>query len=258
MDPFIWRVILSFIVGGSYAATLIWISERFGTKIGGILTGLPSTVFISLTFIALTSGNSVAHKSALIIPAMTGASLVLVYSFTRLLHLKPALALSSGIGIWLICAVSIVKLQIVDIVIAVLIGVVLSLATKVAMRRYPYNLKSSSIITRNTYIYRILAAGTVIAFAVIMARVAGPVWGGVFASFPATYVTTLYILRKSQGVDYAQAVARQLPVSNGSTMIFAVIFYLLILRASLLVTLIAAVCGSFAYALMLLKVTTKQ
>ena len=42
-DVFLFKLLLSFVVGGCYIAAMLWVSERFGSKIGGILIGLPLT-----------------------------------------------------------------------------------------------------------------------------------------------------------------------------------------------------------------------
>lgn len=263
MDPFTLRVILSFIVGGSYAATLIWASETFGSKIGGILTGIPTTVLIGLTFIALTSdnasgnasGNAAAHEAALIIPAMVGVSLVLVYAFTQFIHLGSEIALVVSIGIWAVVALCFVNLHLANISINIAVGIGLMAITKLAMRHYPHSLTSSARVLRRTYAVRVIAAGSVVAGAVIVARVAGPIWGGVFAAFPATFVSTLYMLSKAQGPDFAKAVAKQLPLANGSTLSFAVIFYLLIIPTGLVTSVLAGIFGSLVYTLSLLKLS---
>lgn len=137
----------------------------------------------------------------------------------------------------------------------VLIGTILMGIAKFAMKEYPHNLKAESKVLRRTYAVRIIGAGSVIAGAVIIARVAGPVWGGVFAAFPATFVTTLFILSKAQGPVFAKAVARQLPLANGSTLTFAVIFYLLIIPAGLFLSVVAGIVGSLSYSTMLIKLS---
>ena len=58
MDLFWIKLILSFFIGGTYIAFTIWIAEKFGSKIGGIILGLPSTTLVSLIFIAWTQDVS--------------------------------------------------------------------------------------------------------------------------------------------------------------------------------------------------------
>lgn len=255
VDTFIWRVVLSFIVGGLFTATIIWISEKYGSKVGGILTGVPTTVLVGLTFISLTAGNEAAHKAALIIPAMVGVSLILVYSFTRLLNLGPEFAMTIAIIIWLIFALFFVNLNLTHLLVNVLIGTTLMGIAKFAMKDYPHNLKAGTKVLRRTYAVRIIGAGSVIAGAVVIARIAGPVWGGVFTAFPATFVTTLYILSNAQGSVFTKAVARQLPLANGSTLTFAVIFYLLIIPAGLCLSVLAGIMGSLLYSTLLIKLS---
>ena len=242
-------------MGGLFTATIIWISEKYGSKVGGILTGVPTTVLVGLTFISLTTGSAAAHKAALIIPAMVGVSLVLVYSFTRFLNRGSEIAMMIAIIIWLMFALVFVNLNLTQLLVNVLIGTILMGLAKFAMKDYPHNLKAGSKVLRRTYAIRIIGAGTVIARAVVIARVIGPVWGGVFAAFPATFVTTLYILSKAQGPVFTKAVARQLPLANGSTLTFAVIFYLLIIPTGLLLSVLVGMIGSLLYSTLLIKLS---
>ncbi|MCW1908389.1 MAG: hypothetical protein KIH63_003545 [Candidatus Saccharibacteria bacterium] len=255
MDPFAARVMLSFLVGGLYAATLIWISEKYGTKIGGILTGIPTTVLIGLGFISLTAGNAAAHKAALIIPAMVGVSLILVYIYTLLMKYGNIRALLGAVAVWAIFALLFVNLRLHNLAMNIFIGVALFAMTRFAMKSYPSNLKATTKTLRKTYIARVIGAGTVIASAVVMARYAGPVWGGVFSAFPATFATTLFMLKRDQGEDFAKSVARQLPLANGSTMTFAVLFYILVIPAGLFASIAVAMTGSLSYAFLLLKLS---
>src|SRR3989338_7591097 len=94
MDLFFVKLILSFIVGGSWLAFTLWISEKFGSKIGGIIIGLPSTTLVSLLFIAWTQDSSAAVAAVVIIPAVTAVSLIFSYAFVALYKEKLGIAKS--------------------------------------------------------------------------------------------------------------------------------------------------------------------
>ncbi|MFH0778455.1 MAG: DUF3147 family protein [Candidatus Eisenbacteria bacterium] len=62
--------------------------------------------------------------------------------------------------------------------------------------------------------FRATLGGGMIAFAVLMGKVAGPAYGGVFATFPAMFISTLVITHRSDGVEFSRAVAKALMVSG--------------------------------------------
>ena len=57
-------------------------------------------------------------------------------------------------------------------------------------------------------LFRGLISGSVIAFAVFIARVSGPILGGVFASFPAMTVALIIITHISHGAEYTSALLK--------------------------------------------------
>jgi hypothetical protein len=55
MDASFWiKLFLGFIVGSIWVTLTTVSAERFGSKVGGLIGGLPSTVVIALLFIGLT------------------------------------------------------------------------------------------------------------------------------------------------------------------------------------------------------------
>jgi len=68
MDPFIIKLIISFFVGAIWITSVTVISEKLGTKIGGVLGGLPSTCLIALFFIGWTQSPEVASHATIIMP----------------------------------------------------------------------------------------------------------------------------------------------------------------------------------------------
>lgn len=253
MSDFVWQVVLSFFVGGLYIGALLWISEHFGSRLGGIISGIPSTVLVSLIFIAIISGDGAAQQAALVIPAMIAVALIFVYVFTRLFQRRIAAALLIAVLIWLMCAWLIVALHIHGILLSAAIGVIGIGLFHQLFRDYPENIKVAIKPTRVTNLLRMFIAGSVIALAVVMAKLSGPTWGGVFAGFPATFASMLYMLRYAHGAPFACSVARQLPLSVTSTWLFAVLFYLLVVDLGALLSTCVAVSGSILYTLILRK-----
>lgn len=61
---------------------------------------------------------------------------------------------------------------------------------------------------------RALFGGAVIAFAVLMGKLGGPIYGGIFATFPAMFLSTLVITYRTGGVEFSRAVGKALLVSG--------------------------------------------
>ena len=84
-------------------------------------------------------------------------------------------------------------------------------------------------------------SGGMIAFAVVMSKVGGPTWGGIFSAFPAVMTSTLVIMCTSVDVPFARAVIKPLVLSGVvNPAVFVVVFRYAVLTHSLPVALIAA------------------
>src|SRR3990172_6673809 len=114
-DLFLFKLVLSFIVGGLYVAITIRISEKLGSKLGGMLIGLPSTVLISLIFIAWTQDVTAAVSATPIIPVASAISSVFVASFILLYRYGRGVALILSILLWFALATPFILLGINNI-----------------------------------------------------------------------------------------------------------------------------------------------
>ena len=59
-----------------------------------------------------------------------------------------------------------------------------------------------------------------ISLSVIVAKIAGPYWGGMFAAFPASYVSTVIITTKSHGVGFLRAIIKNIPLATIGTLLY--------------------------------------
>lgn len=55
-DVLFYRVVLSFLVGGGVITLFTLAAERFGSTIGGIISGFPTTMVVGYVFAALVVG----------------------------------------------------------------------------------------------------------------------------------------------------------------------------------------------------------
>jgi hypothetical protein len=82
MDLSFWiKFGLSFLVGGIWVTLSSVAAERFGSKVGGLIGGLPSTIVVTLLFIGLTQTPERAAESAIIVPLVMGVNGIFVTVF---------------------------------------------------------------------------------------------------------------------------------------------------------------------------------
>ena len=63
MDPFVLKLVLTAFVGGSWVVLSTIIAERAGTKLGGVIAGLPSSSLIAFLFIGWTQSPQAAAQA---------------------------------------------------------------------------------------------------------------------------------------------------------------------------------------------------
>jgi hypothetical protein len=52
---------------------------------------------------------------------------------------------------------------------------------------------------------RVIFSGAIVALAVLMAKVSGPLWGGIFSVFPAVYISIIFITHFTHGKSFSLA-----------------------------------------------------
>ncbi|MCF7806990.1 MAG: DUF3147 family protein [Candidatus Marinimicrobia bacterium] len=215
-QTFVWKLLLSFLVGATWVTTVTVIAERFGSKIGGFIGGLPSTVVVALIFIGLTQGNSDASRAAVMIPLVMGVNGFFIMIYQVRIHTGLVRTILLALLVWFVIIgfviwtgaesafLSLLVWSLSLVLFYYLSEYVLDIGHKGGVR-VPYTLKQ--ILARG------LVSGLIISTAVLISRLTGPVVGGVFANFPVIFMSTLYITYRTGGVEFSRAVAKTLMVS---------------------------------------------
>ena len=218
MDALFWyKLGLSFVVGGSWVAVTTCFAERYGSRIGGLIGGLPSTAVVSLFFIGFTQTPHVASEATTIIPVAQGVNGLFIIIFILLIRWGLSSALSGGLVIWFVMATVIVLLDIHHFWKSIAGWLFLLFGCYAFVEK---GLKISSRgkitlqLTSSQVIYRALFGGSVIVFAVFIGKLGGPVYGGIFATFPAMFLSTLFITHRTGGADFSKATAKSLMISG--------------------------------------------
>lgn len=208
--------LLSLIVGGSWVTITTVVAERLGPKLGGLIGGMPSTALISFLFIALTQSTQAAVTATTIVPASVGfySFFFLTYLLTTKFGFHKALALS--LITWFIFAALALTIGIQSIITSISIWLILVafsimfVQTKVTLRP----VKTIKIhYTTAMILERALLSGLIISIAVLMAKLAGPNWGGVLSTFPALTISTLLIIRKTAGLEFTRHIMKNFMIS---------------------------------------------
>lgn len=208
---FLWRLLLSFLVGGGWIAAATMAADRLGSRVGGFLSGLPSTVVVTFFFIGLVQGTDAAARATTVFPmafAVTGVFLLVFAAFSSRGFAR---GFASGLIVWTALSACILALKpegfglslaVYALVLAAAIGLTGSV---IRLPRPQHGGGRHSLLQVAA---RAFFGGLIIVVAVLLSRVGGPVFGGVFAGFPAVFVSTLVIGNHEHGLDFARAVVR--------------------------------------------------
>ena len=214
---FLLKLLLSFIIGGIWITFATIIAERFGSKLGGVIAGIPSTIIISLFFIGWTQSPIIASKATTVVPIIMGIDALFVVVYALLRNRQFYIALGGALIFW---AVSSFILALVgfDSFLISLIGfvVLVVLSYYILEKRYSFPSESPKYTkyTLPLLAIRGILSGSIIAFAVLMAKIAGPLVGGMFSAFPAVMLSTMIITYYSHGTNFSLAVLKIITVSG--------------------------------------------
>ncbi len=208
MDAFIFRLMLSFMVGGSWTTLSTVIAEKFGTKSGGLIAGLPGVVAISLFFIGWTQTPAFVSQATTIIPIVMGINSLFVVVYILVSKLNFYLALASSLALWFGLSLALVLINFDNYALSLVALVVLVISSYFILEKKA-DIKSEgkrSIRYSGWHLsFRSVFSGAIIALAVLIAEIGGPIWGGIFAVFPAVFLSLMIITYFAQGQAFSSA-----------------------------------------------------
>lgn len=221
-ESFYFLLALSFLVGSIWVTLTSIMAERFGSKIGGLIGGLPSTAIVSFFFIGLTQSPQTASQATDVFPlaySITGLFLV----FYAVLSRKGFLVSFIGsLLIWFSLSALIILFDIDNFFISLLAyALIFSISYYVLEKRL--KIPSVGRVKMNYSILQVLGravfSGLMITFAVFMSKVGGPIFGGIFSAFPAVFISILIISYKSGGMDFSRAMTKPLMMTGMLTVV---------------------------------------
>jgi hypothetical protein len=215
-DLFYFKLFLAFIAGSTMVTLATVAAERLGSRIGGLIGGIPSAVAISLFFIGYTETPQLASEATSTIPLTMGLNGLFLVVYVGLARYGVWIAMGGALFLWVALAFLVILLNFSNFLFS-LIFFILSLVGSYLILEKCYHLPSTEkILMRYTplqILSRAFFSGSIISGAVYLSRVGGPVWGGIMAPFPTIYISTLIILVKSKGVEFSRRMTKPLLVS---------------------------------------------
>ena len=256
MDPFILKLILSFIVGGTWIIIGTVVAEKAGTKAGGVIAGLPSTIVVALFFIGWTQSPVIASQATTLIPAVLGVVALFNVTYVLFYRLNFYIALAAALGVWFVLALGLLWIGIDHFSYSVAGFILLFLFSYCILEKVLHIPSASRRKVRYTLLqllFRSALGGGIIAFAVAMARIGGPIVGGVFCTFPAMMLATMIVNHFAHGRAFATAFVKSMTISGTVNTTFYAIaaryFYpsLGLVAGTCLSFVVSLVSGYFVY-----------
>ncbi len=225
-EALIIKIALSFVIAGIWITLATIVSERFGTKIGGLIGNLPSNIVVSLFFIGWTQSAEIAADAAHVVPL--GMLIDSLFLFVLILFAKKYgnLAFLFALIAWFVLALPVANSGYNDMIVGSIVYVIITLILFYIAEK-KLNIVSVPKKTNVSYsagelLLRAVFAGTVVAGAVTITALAGPNWGGIFSTFPAVMLSTMYLLTRAQGADFARATGKVMLLASANIVVYAI------------------------------------
>jgi uncharacterized membrane protein (GlpM family) len=214
---FWWNLLFAFIVGGITITFATIMGDKFGSKIGGFVIGLPTTVFVAFLFIGISQGADVASQAAIVFPISVSIGALFVVGVAYFSKKKFLTGFLAGLLIWLILASILLISNVQHLITSLILFVTILIFShyilfkKIKFKKEKFSKKK---LTKKEIIIRAIFSGIVVSLAVFLSKIGGPIFGGLFAAFPAGFISSLVIANKSQGPDFARSMCKSMMVSG--------------------------------------------
>jgi hypothetical protein len=251
--------VLPFIFSSLIVILITVIAEKYGTKVGGILGTLPSTIIIAFIFIAINKGINFASQSVAIVPAEMGINIIFLLFFVLLAYRSIVIALILSLSLWTILSTMIYFLNITNIFLSILIFVISLIFTFVFLeyvKKIPSTGKVNIHYTPIKIILRGVITGTIISISVLLSNISASL-SGIFSVFPAIITSTMIISTREHGPEFSAGIAKSMIFGCTSVMSYAVSIHFLYSIYGITIGTIVAFSISFCITMILFKFRSK-
>ena len=259
MHNLVFQVVIPFILSATIATLITIIAERYGTKVGGIIGTLPSTIVIAFVFIAINRDVYFASRSVAVVPAEMGINVVFLFLLSILSYRSTYLAIVISLTVWVLLSSLLYILDMQNIFISLAIYVIALVFTFVVLERVKEIPSTYSVDVHYTpmkIIFRGLLAGTIVAIAVSLSNI-GAAISGIFSVFPVIFLSTMLISIREHGHDFASGIAKSMIFGTPSILAYVTAIYFLYPACGIFFGTIYAFFISVITAVALLKLCVK-
>ncbi len=221
---FIQQLLLSVVVAGIWISAATLVSEKVGSKLGGMISNLPSTILVSLLFVGLTQTPEFATEATITVPLGMTLSTLFLFSYVALVPRGTGIALAGGLLVWLILALFSSFFQETSRITWTIIYFCVAISTYYLAEKklkIPSLGKTGKKYSLVQVLFRALFAGSVVGTAVFVAQTGSAFWTGLFSSFPAVMLSSMVILTLSAGPGFARALGKIMLLASTNIVIYA-------------------------------------
>lgn len=248
----LYHTIIPFALSALVVILVTIIAEKYGTRTGGVIGTLPSTIIIAFLFIALDKGVQFASESVAIVPAEMGINLIFLLLFALLSQKRIVVALAGSLLGWTLLTIVIYYSNLTSIIVSLAAYIVCFLLAFLTLDKKKKITSQDTIKVHYTplkLLGRSLIAGIVIAIAVTFSNV-GVILSGIFSVFPAIFLSTMLISLREHGAQFTGAMAKGMIYGSPSVVSYAVAIHFLYP----LIGILAGTIGAFLIALVVTMV----
>ena len=229
MEPILFQIIIPFVLSALIVILITVIAEKYGTKVGGILGTLPSTIVIAFIFITFNKGLVFASRSAAVVPAEMGINIIFLVFFVIIIKRGIWIATVFSLFIWSIMSSVLYFVNLENLYISVIIFVSSTVVSFLFLEKI-LKIKSTGsvkvVYTKQKIIMRGILAGLIIAISVLLSNV-GAVLSGICSVFPAIFLSTMLISAYEHGPKFVGGMAKAMIIGSLSVTSYAIVISVL-------------------------------
>lgn len=163
-----------------------------------------------------------------------------------------------GIVVWFVLTFPLVFFSVENIYFSIILALIFFGLAVYWFRKFPHRKLEKFTLIHKEFLFRIVFTGSLVSFSVLLGKVLGPLWGGMFASFPAAFSSSLLLLEDKHGIEFASSVAKTMPYGSMGNVLFAVAFFLLVPMIGFISGTVIAYFVAFIFALIINNVVLKK
>ncbi len=262
LDPFLAKLAIGFLAGGMWISATTLLAERLGTRVGGLVAGLPSTVVLSMFFIGWAQGSQQAFDATTAFPAAFGAVGPFLLFSAAVITRGIGLALFAGFSVWMTLELLIILWppKTYGLASAIWLGLFL-LTSWIMWDRMNIQPRpgQKQVYSSLQLVVRACFSGAIIVLSVMASKYGGAVWGSVFAGFPAVFTASLIITYHSLGPEFSKSMTLPMLVSAMTNcMVFVTTLRYSVLTLGIFFACLTGYLASFVSAFMIWRFILKR